>query len=492
MKTYLKPYYILLFIILCAGVLLRSVAYFSNYTLWLDECSLALNVLNKGFSGFFAKLDYIQSAPPLFMGLTKIVTGILGFNTFSLRLLPFLSSLLALPLFYFFSKKILSNKISVITAFAVFCLNYNLIYYSNEFRFYSVDVFLFILGFLLALKFDIQKMSFKKAFLFGISGFALFLISTPFGFILGAFVILNILKSYKTKENWLKILTFLSPSVLLMPFYLIFTLLPSREAKIMYFKNYFEGGFINLNPLNLLSVLRENLVYFFSQEYFILFGALLFITGFVLVLLNLKSKDEKVFKISLLTLIIFILVLTASYLKIYPIKERIALYLFPFFVVFILKPLDLLSKRRIFLSGFLILSVILFLSSYNLSYFKNIYPEMKAKKGDGAKIMTILKDSFKDGDILVYNDASNTVYQYNAIQAGFSARDFIMIKTLKHNKEWYFSALNSLPEGYTYWFYYPNDYYKTPVIPFLKEWTGDKRVLKEYKGKNSYFAGVKL
>jgi len=123
-------YYCTLAVILLVGIILRLKAYFTGYTLWLDECSLALSIIKRGVLGFFSPLEHIQSAPPLFMMLTKFITNIFGINKFSLRLIPNVSAILALPAFYLFAKKFLEKKYSVVIALVLFSLNYQIVYYS--------------------------------------------------------------------------------------------------------------------------------------------------------------------------------------------------------------------------------------------------------------------------------------------------------------------------------------------------------------------------
>ena len=56
-------------IIIGLGIILRLVQYLYNRSLWLDEASLALNVIEKSFSGLLQPLGYDQMAPPLKLDL---------------------------------------------------------------------------------------------------------------------------------------------------------------------------------------------------------------------------------------------------------------------------------------------------------------------------------------------------------------------------------------------------------------------------------------
>jgi len=90
---------------------------------------LALNILHKNIFGFFGMLENNQSAPLFFLVATKIFYLLFGTKEWVFRLLPFVFSILSIPLFYYFSKKFLDKKISIIVANFLFGLNYYLIYY---------------------------------------------------------------------------------------------------------------------------------------------------------------------------------------------------------------------------------------------------------------------------------------------------------------------------------------------------------------------------
>src|SRR5574344_42081 len=106
-KTYF--YIILLFIFLIA-IVLRLKTFLIGRPLWHDECSLSLSIVDRTFGGIFLPLEQSQKAPIGFMLISKLVTSILGIKEFSLRLLPFLSGIVSILIFYLFSKKILYSK----------------------------------------------------------------------------------------------------------------------------------------------------------------------------------------------------------------------------------------------------------------------------------------------------------------------------------------------------------------------------------------------
>lgn len=474
--------------ILLIGILLRAKAYFTGYTLWLDECSLSLSIIHRSITGFFTPLEHTQSAPALFMILTKLITNIFGINEFSLRFIPFTASVIALPVFYIFSGKFLNKKHSIIIAFLLFCINYHLIYYCSEFKQYSSDVLICMSAFLFFSTFNLLECGYKKTFLCGLGIFIAFLFSLPVIFITGGFILYGLIN---TKKNIKKAIVFLMPTLIFMPIYYLYVLYPSKLEMMETYKNLWQSGFITLNPLSIIVILRENISYFFSQSRYALFGAILLIMGFICIIKNIKQNNRTY----LIFLFTFVCIITASFLEIYPIKERVALYLLPFFLVLIVKPLDCINFKdikNIVKSSTVILLFLFFISSYNIQYFKDIYKNIEIKKGGGDKLMRILKEGFQENDIVVFNDASAPIYKYNSIRHNFKNDRFIMIKSTEGNEEYYIKILNSLPKGYKYWFYYPNQYSHEPVIPFVEKWTQNKDIINSYKINSAYLVHLRI
>ena len=65
--------------ILAFGVLLRTIQYATQGSMWLDELAVAINVSERGFRQLlFHPLDLRQVAPPGFLLLEKLGTELLG------------------------------------------------------------------------------------------------------------------------------------------------------------------------------------------------------------------------------------------------------------------------------------------------------------------------------------------------------------------------------------------------------------------------------
>jgi hypothetical protein len=86
LKTFLSWERVAVAVLLLLGALLRLRQYLTGRSLWADEASLALNIVNRNFAGMFQPLDYDQGAPVGFLLVEKLFNSILGKKEFALRL----------------------------------------------------------------------------------------------------------------------------------------------------------------------------------------------------------------------------------------------------------------------------------------------------------------------------------------------------------------------------------------------------------------------
>jgi hypothetical protein len=124
---------------LALGIFLRLAAYAHGRSYWLDEGSLAGNVVGHRALDFSEPLAGDQLAPFGFLIVVRAVVAILGRSTYVTRLLPLACGLLALVPFTILARRILPRRAAVV-AIALFALSDDLIYYSSEFKPYSSDL----------------------------------------------------------------------------------------------------------------------------------------------------------------------------------------------------------------------------------------------------------------------------------------------------------------------------------------------------------------
>ncbi|MDJ0687718.1 MAG: glycosyltransferase family 39 protein [Xenococcaceae cyanobacterium MO_188.B32] len=143
-----KRFTYLSLILLIVGVLVRLRLYFSNRSLWFDEASLAINIVDRSYAELLKPLDYNQAAPPLFLWLEKFFVQLLGNNEYALRLFPLVSGIIALGLFYKLAVRFTSG-LATPMAIALFASLKYTVYYSVEAKPYASDLMVALVLFLL-------------------------------------------------------------------------------------------------------------------------------------------------------------------------------------------------------------------------------------------------------------------------------------------------------------------------------------------------------
>jgi predicted membrane-bound mannosyltransferase len=108
-------------------------------SLWLDEATLALNVLDRGFSSLTGELDFNQGAPVGFLFAEKVLTIFIGSSEYALRLFPLVCSLASIYLFSLLARRLLPDY-AVPIALLLFATASGLIYYASVLKQYSSDV----------------------------------------------------------------------------------------------------------------------------------------------------------------------------------------------------------------------------------------------------------------------------------------------------------------------------------------------------------------
>jgi len=335
---------ILLYIIFSIGLIILIREYIGGRSLWVDEAMLALNI-KKSFGELLLTLENHQAAPILFLYLSKIFTIIFGLSDYSLRITPLLSGIGSLILFLITIKKIFDPN-GRILALSLFIVTDRLIYYINEFKQYSTEVFFAVLFFyFLVILNEKSKISLKIILIIGFTG----IISVWFSFsaiiVILAFIPLLLYRVIKQKQ--LSIITSSST------FSAIWILNIAVEYFLIYQKNpnfkfqplleYWTGSFMPFPPKSLGDILwipknlkdffiyMTNSNFLFAREYplikeifaYVFMG--LFLYGIVYVL---KFKKNQTYAV-LFTIFLFTVSIAASAVKKYPFGDRLALFMIP-------------------------------------------------------------------------------------------------------------------------------------------------------------------
>ena len=476
-----KKWYLLVIAgIFILGISLRIMVFLYNRPLWLDECQLALSILERNIFGFFSALEFFQSAPPLFMMTLKLFSKVFGIKEFALRLFPLLCGLIAIPVFYKFSKMFLIRKWSVVLASFLFAVNCELIYYSEEVKQYSSDVLFFMLTFLALNKLSLKNLSIPKIILYSVGISILPLFSIPTCFLIGGWFVRELISSkFKCIK---KIIIFLIPVVIVNILYYIYVINPQYSLLINRFEQFWSQGFINFDLLNNFDILKQNIIFFFSSEDFTLLKIGLLMLGLYFVFRRIKSLRN------ILLITSFIFMCMASYFHIYPLSQRVALYTLPLLIVFIIKPFDYLSVKKKWYS--LIISIVFLCAFWNplhLIKFDNYNPSKIHSQANNARtLMQNLIKYYNGNACVIVKGASLPEYFYYTKYYNFSPECLIIY----NSKSDYKTQLDNLQNG-EYWFYHSFDYPDRPIIPLTKKWAADYEIIYEYETKDTYLLNMR-
>lgn len=165
--------------ILLLGAALRTVQYLSRNSMWFDELAVALNVERRSLSVMLTQpLEFLQIAPVGFLGAVKIASGPLGVTELGLRLVPWLSGLAALVLFWRVSIRFLAG-LPLLAALLLFAVSPAQVWYGNNVKPYAGDVAVTLLLVLLALRLRERPGDERTALAGGLLGGATLFFSFP-------------------------------------------------------------------------------------------------------------------------------------------------------------------------------------------------------------------------------------------------------------------------------------------------------------------------
>lgn len=135
--------------LLLAGVITR--VEFLDRSLWLDEAWVANSIRAASLHQAIYYDDWLQTTPPLFIALNRLVTALFGTSNVAFRALPAFSGIVSVLLFSFFALRLLRPSFAMI-AILLFVFSPRVILYSQSLKQYSTDVLstisLLVLGYL--------------------------------------------------------------------------------------------------------------------------------------------------------------------------------------------------------------------------------------------------------------------------------------------------------------------------------------------------------
>lgn len=409
------------------GIILRLIQFSLNRSLWLDECFVALTVVNKSFLELLRPIAYFQVTPIGFLFIEKSLVLLLGNNEYILRLYPLVAGIVSLFLFYYVARRYIGEKGAFI-AVGLFSLSGYLIYYSSEVKQYSSDVTFALL--LLAVTMYARSNNFKglSIIFFGVIGGIAVWFSLTSVFVLAGIGCTLSLFSLGRKDwsanNRLLIVYF----IWLLGF-AVFCLIYLRNISntLDMQQSFWDSSFMPFPPRSISDIK------WFGKTFFDMFkspvglplpglAALFFLLGTVSVFL----RDRELFFILLSPIFV---VLFVSALHLYPFSGRVILFTVPFVLLFIGEGVAFLynnTRNYSFVVGLLLLGLLFYgplTTAASHTIKRTSYGMMPDE--DTRSVMKYIKDHKKQGDVLYLYHFSTIPFKYYSERYGLSNDEYI-------------------------------------------------------------------
>ena len=378
---------------------------FDNQSLWLDEATLALNILKKDYSELLGILDYELIVPPGYLILQKFIAGIFNYSEFGFRLISFLGGV---GILFYLRKTLFAdfNDRLALVGVSIGILSFSILNFSVEARHYILEV-LFTLILISLWKKD--RMS-----LFYIVATISTLFSLATIFVLGGILLIDILQKRPFRLlyghlSWLAVFTSI--------YFQFYFNHPYQELLVDGHLN--EGNLIPFGLDGILIVYQKFSRFFVEPMGFSLIGIgmLLFSLG---TWLSFKEKD-------IIGLVTVGTLFVASALGLYPVGLRFSIVLFPLFLFPILKGGEYVLEKSKPMFYFV---VALLLMNPILKFPSRIFnPKVKE---DWRSAVKYFESNYREKIIyLSYN--SRAPFHFYESQLGYDFREFEIIEGNKLN-----------------------------------------------------------
>ena len=402
-------------VVIFAGIFWRWKVWQTDLSFWVDEDALIRNALGilDGKYPIWRGLE-AEYSPPIFFALTKPLYWAFGLNEVAFRFLPFCASVLTLPLIAVFFKKILKTPFLFLIPLIFVSVNVNLLFYSQYYKFYSTDFLVALLISIAIFCLSFDKMSCKKAALWGIAAgiaswsaySAIFYLTGIFGFLF-----VKILFDF-SKEKLFKFLLLSVPAGVMTGWY--FYEVVTRRTNLEWLQSAWQeigNGYFyphNLVDISNLFNYHTSLNFTESQLWWLIS---IMVIGFAIMILKYKMKA--IYFVSPC-----IVMLLLAFAGKYPFIERQTLFLLPMFLVMIFKPCDFICFGKIgkifgVLSFGLFLMILNIGKSFDINYLRQIVDNNQYFRMSTAReLYKHLETEYRRGDWIYSKgrDASLRIY----------------------------------------------------------------------------------
>jgi hypothetical protein len=323
---------ILVWVFLILGILLRLRQYLFDRSLWLDESMLSLNIIRRSAVELLKPLDYAQAAPAGFLWLEKLAVHYFGTGELALRLVPLFCGIASVMLFALVARKFLPSS-AVPVAVGLFSVSEPLIYYSSEVKQYSTDVAFALILCLAAIPLFEAPSRIAGVLTISVAGGIAIWFSNPAIFILAGLGLSAFWISAR-KRDWPAVFFLLIPAAVwscsFLAYYIFFLRDVLSAHRDLFF--FWRASFAPFPPTSPSDALwyANTFVNIVSYPMGSLFPGIAAIAA-VLGILNLRTGNQGGFLILISPMAV---TLMASWGRLYPLENRLILFLVPIIILF--------------------------------------------------------------------------------------------------------------------------------------------------------------
>jgi len=393
------------------GVLLRLRTFQLNHALWLDESSLALNVLKRSFLELATPLDYSQGAPLLFLWLQKAATLLTHSSSeYALRLVPLVLGCAACILLPFLCRELQLSPLGTFYASTLFALSPGVMDFSCQAKQYSGDVFVAIAIPLASCKF-LKTPSWKVCVLFCAAGVAAMGLSHPAVFVLAGTGLTVLFAAWRSGQRRTALLQAVAAALWLTAFGLSSYLLLRHLYQVPGLVDYWErqhNAFMPLTSAALSWLPRAALnVVMMTGFHHLMFLLITAVGAAILWAANRRT--------ALMLFLPIVCAIIASGFRAYPFADRLTLFVAPALMIsasFGLSTAPRCCGRLWLCAGFAAFCLLCFAPAKRAAALF-VYPERFGREEFREAFMSAVSSLRCPGSVFVYETAANHYRYYN-------------------------------------------------------------------------------
>lgn len=420
MKKCLRQYYSIFEVVICIfiiilGIILRTKAYFFDLPFWVDEEAVILDGIDilKGDEPCYRGLENQYLSPIIFF-FGRFIYNLYGLNEMALRIIPYVSSLITLPLFAFLSKKVIKTPFLFLLPLFFISINQELIFNGQYFKFYSTDFLAVVIISLFV--FYLEKLD-KKKFIYCLFASVILAWSgfNPVFYLTGITICLFFLVIKNSNmTNWRRYLIFSASWTTFAGIY-VYELLTRRTNLELLTSHWQDWGNFFPKTIEDFSGLFFYHLSFLPEKISLVCFAFVFVSGFVLMI------KKYGFRFVCFISPVFVMLLLAAMGK-FPFIQRLTLCLMPIWLICCAKAIDFcdwksINKCLLIIPSICLCLLISIFSNYDVSYVKQIMNNPDYfRMSTGKEIYKFIQKYYKaDGHHAIYmlgRDSSLRIYDY--------------------------------------------------------------------------------